>query len=102
MQAELALADEQLAQLSIILDQEVHPFAAATQMCCDCCCLFLLIMRLRFIAAVTSAFQTLQLSFILDQLEQVQEGHPFAGRPVVILAERSKEEMDALVSGILI
>jgi hypothetical protein len=39
----------------------------------------------------------LQLSFILDQLEQVQEGHPFDGRPVVILAEKSKEEMDDLV-----
>jgi hypothetical protein len=37
------------------------------------------------------------LSFILDQLEQVQEGHPFDGRPVVILADKSKEEMDGLV-----
>lgn len=42
----------------------------------------------------------LQVSFILDQLEQVVEGHPFAGRPIVILADRNKEEMDGLVRGL--
>lgn len=53
---------------------------------------------------------SLQVSFILDQLEQVQlshharhrhhhhrHRHPFAGRPVVILADRDKEDMDKLV-----
>lgn len=42
----------------------------------------------------------IQVSFIIDQLEAVQEagvGHPFAGKPIVILADKDKEEMDTLV-----
>jgi hypothetical protein len=42
---------------------------------------------------------TPQAPFILEQLEQLQGSshHPFAGRPLVILAEQGKEELDSLV-----
>jgi hypothetical protein len=45
----------------------------------------------------------LQVSFLLDQLQQVQGAaaagrHPFAGRPLVILADAAKDDMDAAVS----
>lgn len=43
----------------------------------------------------------LQVPFILDQLEQIQSkgsSHPFANRPLVILADKDKEELDSLVS----
>lgn len=43
----------------------------------------------------------LQVPFILDQLEQIQlrgGAHPFANRPLVILADKDKEELDSLVS----
>jgi len=42
-----------------------------------------------------------QVPFILDQLEQIQlrgGAHPFANRPLVILADKDKEELDSLVS----
>lgn len=45
--------------------------------------------------------QRIQVPFILDQLEQIQlrgGAHPFAHRPLVILADKDKEELDALVS----
>lgn len=43
-----------------------------------------------------------QVSFILDQLEHIAvsgrgRGHPFADRPLVILADKNKEDMDRLV-----
>jgi hypothetical protein len=46
----------------------------------------------------------LQVPFLLDQLQQVQGAdaaagrHPFAGRPLVILADAAKDDMDAAVS----
>jgi hypothetical protein len=49
--------------------------------------------------------------FLLDQLEAVQQGlrqrgagrgaQKLAGRPVVILADKDKEDMDSLVSDII-
>lgn len=42
-----------------------------------------------------------QVPFILDQLEQIQlkgGSHPFANRPLVILADKDKDELDGLVS----
>eukprot|EP00882_Tetradesmus_deserticola_P020668 GHRQ01022331.1.p2 GENE.GHRQ01022331.1~~GHRQ01022331.1.p2 ORF type:complete len:195 (+),score=92.63 GHRQ01022331.1:30-587(+) len=43
-----------------------------------------------------------QVPFLLDQLRQVQGAaaagrHPFAGRPLVILADAAKDDMDAAV-----
>ncbi|WIA35393.1 hypothetical protein OEZ86_003839 [Tetradesmus obliquus] len=43
-----------------------------------------------------------QVPFLLDQLQQVQHGaaagrHPFAGRPLVILADAAKDDIDAAV-----
>jgi hypothetical protein len=46
----------------------------------------------------------MQVPFLLDQLQQVQGAaaaaagrHPFAGRPLVILADAAKDDMDATV-----
>jgi hypothetical protein len=43
----------------------------------------------------------MQVPFILDQLEQIQlrgGTHPFVNRPLVILADKDKDELDSLVS----
>lgn len=45
-----------------------------------------------------------QVAFILEQLEEVQLAggkHTFANRPVVILADHDREEMDSLVHSTL-
>jgi hypothetical protein len=47
----------------------------------------------------------MQVPFILDQLEQIQlrgGTHPFVNRPLVILADKDKDELDSLVSNCLV
>lgn len=66
--------------------------AAATEP--YCCWIVLLLLLL------------LQVPFLLDQFEAVQNSvgltgwgkHTLAGRPLVILADKDKDEMDSLVS----
>jgi hypothetical protein len=64
--------------------------------------LLLLLPLLPATAAVTCCLFPLKVPFILDQLEQIQlrgGSHPFANRPLVILADKDKEELDAQVCG---
>jgi hypothetical protein len=75
-------------------------YLSRTQWHLDCCCAVARVDVQRLLLLLL-LLQCQQVPFILDQLEQIQlrgGAHPFAHRPLVILADKDKEELDALVS----